>query len=258
MLLAIDIGNTNTVFALFKSDKMAGAWRCVTSVSKTADEYAAFFLGLSNINGYKGEITDVIISSVVPETHIHIRQFCKSYLKNTPIFVTKDILNVQVDLERPDEIGADRLVNTVAVIEHYQSPAIVIDFGTATTFDVIGEGGHYKGGSIAPGINLSVSALAQAASKLPKISIKKPERIIGTDTVSAMQSGIYWGYVGLIEGILERTIKEMDEKDNVLVLATGGLAGTFKDDVRLINKVDNDLTLKGLFAIFKTLKTLKG
>ncbi len=234
---------------------MIGAWRCVTSVSKTADEYAAFFFGLSNVHGHKDAIDDVIISSVVPETHIHVRQFCQNYLKNVPFFVTKDILDIQVNLERPDEIGADRLVNTIAVIEHYQSPAIVIDFGTATTFDVIGAGGIYKGGAIAPGINLSVSALAQAASKLPKISIKKPEKIIGTDTVSAMQSGIYWGYVGLIEGILERTITEMGESNKVLVLATGGLAGTFKDDVRLINKVDNDLTLKGLYAIFKTLKT---
>lgn len=255
MLLAIDIGNTNTVFALFKGEKMIGAWRCVTSVTKTADEYAAFFFGLSNVHGYKDAISDIIISSVVPETHIHIRQFCQNYLKTTPVFVTKDLLDIQIDLEHPDEVGADRLVNTIAVIEHYQAPAIVIDFGTATTFDVIGAAGRYQGGSIAPGINLSVSALAQAASKLPKISIKKPEKIIGTDTVSAMQSGIYWGYVGLIEGILERTIKEMDEKEHVLVLATGGLAGTFKDDVALINKVDNDLTLKGLYAIFRTLKT---
>lgn len=255
MLLAIDIGNTNTVFALFKKDQMIGAWRCVTSVTKTADEYAAFFYGLSNAYGYKDSITDIIISSVVPETHMHMRQFCQSYLKSTPLFITQDLLDIQVDLERPDEIGADRLVNTIAVIEYYQSPAIVIDFGTATTFDVIGRGGHYKGGSIAPGINLSVGALAQAASKLPKISIKKPEKIIGTDTVSAMQSGVYWGYVGLIEGILQRTITEMNENDDILVLATGGLAGTFKDDVRLINKVDNDLTLKGLYSVFKKLKT---
>lgn len=255
MLLAIDIGNTNTVFALFKAEQMVGAWRCVTSVTKTADEYAAFFFGLSDVHGHKDTIHNVIVSSVVPETHVHIRQFCKNYLRKQALFVTKDLLDIQVDLDRPDEIGADRLVNTIAVNEHYQSPAIVIDFGTATTFDVIGAGGRYMGGSIAPGINLSVSALAQAASKLPKISIRKPEKIIGTDTVTAMQSGIYWGYVGLIDGILERTIAEMNESKDVFILATGGLAGTFKDDVRLINKVDNDLTLKGLYAIFKTLKT---
>lgn len=256
MLLAIDIGNTNTVFALFSADQMIGSWRCVTSVSKTADEYAAFFFGLRNVHGTnKDSIDDIIISSVVPETHTHIRQFCQNYLGNNPVFVTKDLLDIKIDLERPDEVGADRLVNTIAIIEHYRPPAIVIDFGTATTFDVIGTGGCYKGGSIAPGINLSVSALAQAASKLPKISIKKPEKIIGTDTVMAMQSGIYWGYVGLIEGILERIINEMNESEDILVLATGGLAKTFKDDITLISKVDNDLTLKGLHAIFRTLKT---
>lgn len=257
MLLAIDIGNTNTVFALFDQEKLLGSWRLVTSAAKTADEYAAFFFGLSRFHGLDKGVGDIIISSVVPETHFHIRQFCATYLKRQPVFITRDLLDIPVDLDRPDEVGADRLVNTVAVLAHYQAPAIVIDFGTATTFDIVGAGGRYKGGVIAPGINLSVSALAQAASKLPKISIRKPERAIGTNTVAAMESGIYWGYVGLIEGLIARTKLEMAAENGdqkVLVLATGGLAGIFKDDINLIDIVDNDLTLKGLSTIYKSLK----
>lgn len=254
MLLTIDIGNTNTVFALFKDGIICKSWRMVTHTNKTADEYAAFFYGLTNHEGYGKDIRDIIISSVVPETTLHISNFCKYYLALDPIFITKDNVNVTINLNRPDEVGADRLVNTVGVMAHYQTPAIVIDFGTATTFDVVGAGGVYEGGVIAPGINLSMSALAQAASKLPKISIAKPPHAIGKNTADAMKSGVYWGYVGLIEGILKRLISEMDNK-SPLILATGGLAQTFKDDIAMIEIIDNDLTLKGLHQIYKTLKS---
>ncbi|MAE51343.1 MAG: pantothenate kinase [Micavibrio sp.] len=254
MLLVIDIGNTNTVFAVFDGDVLTASYRCVTNADKTADEYAAFFFGLSKTDIKNGDITSILVSSVVPETHIHMRQFCKHYLRTDPVFISANMLDIKVDLDKPDEIGADRLVNTAAVIEHYQTPAIVIDFGTATTFDVIGAGGVYQGGAIAPGINLSLNALAQAAAKLPKINFKKPENVIGTSTISAMHSGIYWGYVGLIEGIITRAKKELGN-DNCMVIATGGLARVFEDDVTLINLVDSDLTLKGLHAISKTMKS---
>lgn len=254
MLLAIDIGNTNIVFALFKGESMLTSWRSVTRPIRTADEYAAFFFGLMAQSGIGEKVTSVLISSVVPETHFNIGQFCESYLGLPPVFIDKDTAGITIDLPRPEDVGADRLVNALAVIHHYQSPAIVLDFGTATTFDVIGKGGVYRGGVIAPGINLSINALAQAASKLPKISIAKPERVIGKATIPAMQSGVYWGYVGLIEGILNRMLREMSEAgegENVLILATGGLAGTFKDDISLIKQIDNDLTLKGIALIHK-------
>ncbi len=251
MLLAIDIGNTNAVFALFKNSEMLCSWRSVTRPIKTSDEYAAFFFGLTAQAGITDKISAVIISSVVPETHFNIRHFCESYLGITPIFVDKDNVGITIDLDRPEDVGADRLVNAVAIMQHYQAPAIAIDFGTATTFDVIGRGGIYCGGIIAPGINLSLSALAQASSKLPKISIAKPDAVIGKNTISAMQSGVYWGYVSLIEGILTRMLEQMGEKD-VFILATGGLASTFKDDIGLIKVIDNDLTLKGLHHIYKS------
>jgi type III pantothenate kinase len=254
MLLTIDIGNTNTVFALFKGSQILKSWRIVTQSSKSADEYAVFFFGLKNHEGYSETVRDIIISSVVPETNFHITQFCKTYMNIDPVFVTRDLIDLPINIDRPEEVGADRLVNAISVINHYQAPAIVLDFGTATTFDVIGAAGVYEGGVIAPGINLSMSALAQAASKLPKISISKPPASIGKNTADAMKSGLYWGYVGLIEGILQRLCNEMPQDQKPLVVATGGLALTFKDDISSIEIIDNDLTLKGLYSIYQTLK----
>lgn len=254
MLLTIDIGNTNTVFALFKAGVIQKSWRIVTHAGKSADEYAAFFFGLKTLEGYHEDVADIIISSVVPETNLHITQFCKTYLHIDPVFVTKDNISLPINIDRPEDVGADRLVNAIAVLTHHQSPAIVLDFGTATTFDVIGQGGIYEGGVIAPGINLSMSALAQAASKLPKISISKPPASIGKNTADAMKSGLYWGYVGLIEGILKRLTHEMSGDTKPLIIATGGLAQVFKDDIPMIEIIDNDLTLKGLYAIYQSLK----
>lgn len=260
MLLTIDIGNTNTTFALFRQGEILKSWRMVTNSAKTADEYASFFFSLKNHESYNESVADIIISSVVPETNFHIAGFCKSYLAINPVFVTKDIIKLGIDVDRPEDVGADRLVNAAGVVAHYRAPAIVIDFGTATTFDCIGHGGVYKGGVIAPGINLSISALAQAASKLPKISISKPPAVTGKNTSDAMKSGVYWGYVGLIEGILNRLISEMYDTTNPampqrpFILATGGLAQTFKEDVPMIEIIDNDLTLKGLYAIYTSMK----
>lgn len=250
MLLAIDIGNTNTVFALYSDAVLSQSWRCQTIASRSADEYASFLNELFVLAGVKwGDVTGVIISSVVPDANFHVKEFCRKYLKHEAIFVDHDMAGVDIDLERPQEVGADRLVNAVAIKQHYKTPAIVIDFGTATTFDVIDEQGRYIGGVICPGINLSVSALHQAAAKLPSVSIKRPEKIIGKDTVSAIQSGIYWGYMGLIEGVVANIKKELNAQP--IVIATGGLAPLFFDNTEAIHKIDDQLILKGLLAIYQ-------
>jgi type III pantothenate kinase len=192
---------------------------------------------------------------VVPAADFPIKTFCEKYLKKKPVMVTRKNVPIKVDLDTPDEVGADRLVNALAIIEFYKTPAIVIDFGTATTFDVIDAKGRYAGGAIAPGINLSVEALHRAAAKLPKVNIKKPRSVIGKNTVEAIQSGIFFGYLGLIEGIVENITKEMGAKP--FVLATGGLAHLFQPHTKVIHKVDDELTLKGLLHIHQLSKKSK-
>jgi type III pantothenate kinase len=258
MLLAIDIGNTNTVFAVYQNDKLKAflksSWRFQTIAARTSDEYAALLNQVFTLEGISwGKVVDVIVSSVVPDADFNVRKFCKKYMKKEPTFITAKMAGIKVEIDKPEEVGADRLVNAIAVREHYKIPAIVIDFGTATTFDVINAKGHYAGGVIAPGINLSIEALHRAAAKLPKISIKAPQKAIGKSTVTAIQSGIYWGYIGLIEGLVERISKEMGGK-KPFVLATGGLAPLFADNTKVINAVDEELTLKGLLCIYKDLK----
>jgi type III pantothenate kinase len=253
MLLAIDVGNTNTVFALFEGESLLKSWRMQTVRARTPDEYAAFLGNMCALEGVKlSAIASVLVSSVVPETKFALNRFCEKYLKVAPRFISKDDVGIEIDLRRPEEVGADRLVNALAVVYEYQAPAIVIDFGTATTFDVVDAKGRYAGGVIAPGIDLSLNALHSAASKLPKISVAKPERAIGKSTVEAMQSGIFWGYAGLIEGIVDRLKVELG--GDVLVLATGGLAPLFAGECKFISRVDEQLTLKGLLLISKKLK----
>ena len=249
MLLAIDIGNTNTVFAAYKGDEQLGAWRIKTDGVRSPDEYAVFLHELFTISELSWDMFHhVIVSSVVPEANAHIERFCAKYLSCTPLFVTKDMVDITLDLERPEDVGADRLVNAVAVLGHYQPPAVVIDFGTATTFDVVDMNGAYAGGVIAPGINLSMHALHQAASKLPKVSVAKPDAVIGKSTTGAMQAGIYFGYKGLIEGIIDGIAEELAVRP--YVIATGGLAPLFADGSDVINTVDADLTLKGLQILY--------
>jgi type III pantothenate kinase len=255
MLLAIDVGNTNTVFALYKNETLEHVWRCVTTAGRSRDEYAAFLYPLLSASDLTwADIYSVIVSSVVPDSNFHIHKFSQDYIDCTPTFVSADMIGdlVQVDLDKPEELGADRLVNAVAVVKHYQTPAIVIDFGTATTFDVITEGGIYSGGLIAPGINLSVEALSAAAAKLPRVAIHTPKSVIGKNTVDAIQSGIYHGYLGLIEGIVERVTAEMKAKP--FVLATGGLAQLFAPSTNAIDTIDQNLTLKGLYELAKRLE----
>ncbi|MFK7839169.1 MAG: type III pantothenate kinase [Bdellovibrionales bacterium] len=248
MLLAIDIGNTNTVFAVCKDDSFLNAWRLRSDARHSADEYAAFLHQLFDLSSFKwSDIKRVIISSVVPDANFNMRKFCEAYLNINPIFVTKDMVGVSACIDRPEDVGADRLVNAAAVKAFYSYPAIVIDFGTATTFDVINGDGNYAGGVIAPGVNLSIDALYQAASKLPQISVKRPQSAIGKSTISAMQSGVYWGYVGLIDRVLHEIASEIGCVETVI--ATGGLAPLFACDNDAIDVVDEHLTLKGLCYI---------
>ena len=244
------MGNTNTVFAVYCGDELAQNWRLQTCSKRSADEYASFLNQLLQLCDIAwDDFSDVIISSVVPDANFHLRQFCQKFLGCDSVFVNTDFVDIDVTLDKPEEAGADRLVNAIAMREFYQTPAVVIDFGTATTFDVIDGAGAYSGGLIAPGINLSIEALNRAAAKLPIVSVKKPERVIGKNTVGAIQSGIYWGYIGLIEGILTRIKDEMGSAP--YVVATGGLAPLFVEGTDKIDCVDSDLTLKGLLYIHK-------
>ncbi len=250
MLLAIDAGNTNIVFALFEDGERRAMWRCKTDAARTADEYVVFLSQMCELSkiDFKS-ISKVIVSSVVPDANFPLRLMAFQAFGKKAQFIGKEIrdVGIKIKLDKPEEIGADRLVNAVAVIKHYKAPAIVVDFGTATTFEVIDKSGAFCGGAIAPGVNLANNALHMAAAKLPKVSISRTKKIMGTNTVSAIQSGIYWGYVGMVEGMIKRLSEEMKVKP--LVIATGGLAPLFQGDIPLIDKIDEELTLKGLLAI---------
>lgn len=258
MLLAIDAGNTNIVFAVWDGEAFVRSWRCKTEGGRTADEYASWLYQLFDAAELSfSDISAAIISSVVPDANYNLRQLCeKSFNCGAALVGSDDLdLGLQVKTDKPEEVGADRLVNAVAVAIHYKTPAIVVDFGTATTFDVIDESGAYLGGAIAPGVNLSMEALHSAAAKLPKISIKKPARVIGQETIGAMESGIYWGYIGLIEGMIKRISEELGQE--VFVIATGGLAHLFAKGTDAIHKTDEDLTLKGLVHIHRQNRKVK-
>ncbi len=250
MLLAIDVGNTNTVFAIFSNEELKYSWRCKTDAARSGDEYAVFLKQLFDLEGVDWQnISGVVVSSVVPDTHFHIEQLCEKYAQQTPVFVNSDTAGVEINLSQPQEVGADRLANAAYVKNQYNLPAVVVDFGTATTFDVIDENGVYSGGIIAPGVRLSMSALAERAAKLPHITVEEPEQVIGKDTRSAMQSGMYWGYVGMIEKILEKISDEISTKP--YVIATGGLAPLYAQNSDVIDVVDDGLILKGLLEIYK-------
>ena len=254
MLLAIDVGNTNTVFAVFEGAQCLQSWRLVSAHNRSADEYAVFLNQVFDLGGYDFKsVSAVLVSSVVPDANFHIQSFAQKFIGVEAVFVTKDNVPMALDVDRPEDVGADRLVNALAAKVHYGAPAIILDFGTATTFDVLNAEGAYAGGVIAPGIHLSIHALHQAASKLPKISVQKPEKVVGRSTVEAMRSGMYWGYASLIEGLVERIRSEQGQAD-MRVLATGGLAGLFAEGSDIIDIVDEELTLKGLYEIHKEIK----
>lgn len=249
MLLAIDIGNTNIVFALC-DDATRAQWRIKTDMHRTADEYAVWLFTLMREQGLEpGVITDAIISSVVPDTIFALKSFVRSYLHCEPQVIAggEVDLGMKVLIDNPRELGADRLINAYAAWHEHKQALIVIDFGTATTFDVVSGKGEYLGGVIAPGINLSVEALRAAAAKLHGVAIVKPQKVVGTTTTGAMQAGIYYGYTGLVEGIIARIKAERGEP--MMVIATGGLAPLYSEATAMIDRVDGDLTIRGLRLI---------
>ena len=251
MLLTIDSGNTNIVFALYEAGKQRGVWRRANDNRQTADEYGVWLLQLMALAKLHPEDVDsAIIATVVPDTLFSLKGLCRNYFKAEPLVVGDAgvELGIQALVDTPEAVGADRLVNALAAHEEYGGPLIILDFGTATTFDVINADGDYVGGVIAPGINLSVEALHRAAAMLPKVSVTRPQPVLGKHTTPAMQSGVYWGYVGLIEGLVERIRNEYGEK--LRVVATGGLAPMFEPAVDVIQEVDRNLTLRGLVSIY--------
>ena len=253
MLLLIDCGNTNIVFAIAKNDRILKKWRINTDPKRTADEYYVWLIKLLEIENINLlSISDSIIASVVPDALFSLLSFNKEYLKIEPFIVGENNLKIGIDIniDNPSEAGADRIVNAVAVKKFYNKPSIVIDFGTATTFDIVSKSGSYEGGIIAPGVNLSLEALYMAASRLPRIKVDNTKNInvVGKNTKDSMYSGIYWGYISLIEGLVKRINEE--KNFNYYVIATGGLSNLFSKNCSIIEKVDNELTLNGLIHIY--------
>lgn len=252
MLLAIDAGNTNVVFALFEGRTIKARWRIATDPRRTGDEYAVWLMQLLEIRGVKREAIDqIIISTVVPRALHNLDVLCRHYFHVEPLIAGHGAADysMDIDVDQPKSLGADRAVNAVAAHAKYGGDLIVVDFGTATTFDVVDADGNYRGGVIAPGLNLSLEALQMAASKLPRVEIQPPAEVIGRNTIACMQSGIFWGYVGLIEGLVSRIRAEYGEP--MRVVATGGLAVLFAKATHVIEHTDNELTLRGLLLIHK-------
>jgi type III pantothenate kinase len=252
MLLAINANNTNTVFAVYDGATLRGAWRCATDPKRTADEYVVWLTQLMEFEKIsRQDIDSAILSSVVPATVFNLKTLCRRYFNRDPLVVGEPNcrLGIELKVDEPKAVGADRILNTIAGKDRYASPLIVVDLGTATTFDVVDKDGNYAGGVIAPGINLSLHALEMAAAKLPHVQIVRPERTIGRTTVECMQSGLFWGYVGLMDGLVERIRHEWGAPMNVV--ATGGLAPLFAGASPTLATIDPDLTLWGLYLIHK-------
>lgn len=250
MLLAIDAGNTNIVFAVHDGERFRAEWRAVTKTARTADEYAVWLSQLLSLQGLSfADLTDAIIATVVPAALFDLRALCRTYLKCEPLLVDNTIVGIGINADRPTAVGADRLCNAVAAHERYKGAVIVVDFGTTTNFDIVAENGDFDGSVLAPGANLSIEALHQAAAMLPRVAIHRAQKVIGRDTVPAMQSGIYWGYVGLIGGLIDRIKQEYGKP--MTVVATGGLAHLFQPDIPTIEHIDPDLTIRGLVLIYK-------
>ncbi|CAN7353250.1 type III pantothenate kinase [Phenylobacterium sp. LjRoot219] len=251
MLLAIEQGNTNTMFAVHDGQRWIAQWRAATESTRTADEYAVWLSQLLAMAGLQlGVFNGCIISSVVPQSIFNLRNLARRYLHVEPLVIGENAeLGISVRIDKPSEAGADRLVNAIGAHMAYPGDLIVIDSGTATTFDVIGGDGGFEGGVIAPGINLSMEALHNAAAKLPRVAIQKPQRVVGTDTVGAMQSGVFWGYIGLIEGLIERI--KAERNGPMTVVATGGVASLFHGATLAIDHFDSDLTIRGMLEIWR-------
>jgi type III pantothenate kinase len=262
MLLVVDVGNTNTVLGVYSAtaeqpgvppryENMVAHWRVGTVRTQTADEYGVLFRNLFAMHSVEpGAVKAVVISSVVPPVDSTLRDVSERYFRVKPLFIEPGVkTGMPVLVDNPAEVGADRIVNGVAVFERYGGPSIVVDFGTATTFDVISERGEYLGGVIAPGIGISAEALFQRTARLPKVDIRRPARVIGTNTVAHIQSGLFYGYIGLVDGILERMIEEIGSKPKIV--STGGLATLIASGSRYIGIVDDMLTLDGMRIIYE-------
>lgn len=246
MLLVVDAGNTNVVFAVHDGASWRGTWRIRTDAQRTSDEYAVWLLALIERAGLRADdVQAAVIGTVVPAALYHLRRLCREWFSVEPL-VARAALDWGFDIkvDNPAEVGADRLLNALSGNRRFGGPLIVVDFGTATTFDVVDSDGAYLGGVICPGINLSIEALHQAAARLPRIGIGRPQSVIGRSTVPAMQSGVYWGYIGLIEGLLARIKAEYGGP--MKVVATGGLATLFAEGTLAIHHIEPDLTLDGL------------
>ncbi|CAM4459563.1 type III pantothenate kinase [Paenibacillus phoenicis] len=251
MFLVVDVGNTNIVLGIYRGKELLHHFRISTNRQATVDEYGVLIHNLFDMVGIRAsEMEGVIISSVVPPLMHVLEELCDKYLHHKPLVVGPGIkTGLNLRYENPREVGADRIVNAVAAIEKYGGPLVVVDFGTATTFDCIDAAGNYLGGAIVPGIGISTEALYQRASKLPRIELEKPKKVIGRNTVHAMQAGIIFGYAGQVDGIVERIAREMGAKPKVI--ATGGLAELIASETRTIEEVNSQLTLEGLRIIYE-------
>lgn len=246
-LLVIDVGNSNIVLGVYRDDELAHSWRLATARERTSDEYGILIRQLMGDVG--GPLEGAIVSSVVPPINAAIADTVRNYFHVDPLFVEPGVkTGVAIHVDNPQEVGADRIVNCVAAHHAWGGPTVIVDFGTATTFDVVTADAKYIGGVISPGLNISAEALFARAARLPRVDIRRPSHVIGTNTVVNMQSGIYFGYLGLVDGILTRMKQELPDVKRVI--ATGGLASLFTDESEHIDEVDPELTLKGLKIIY--------
>ncbi|ACD53722.1 type III pantothenate kinase [Clostridium botulinum] len=253
MILLVDAGNTNIVLGVYKDKKYIASWRISTEGNKTSDEYSIQIMQLLNLNNLNPEdVKGIIVSSVVPNIMHSLENMLRRCFGQEPIIVGPGIkTGINIKYDNPKEVGADRIVNAVAAFEIYKRPVIIIDFGTATTFCSVTENGDYLGGCICPGLRISADALFEKAAKLPRVELEVPRKVICKNTVSSIQSGVLFGYIGQVEYIVKKMKEEMNDGIEPYVIATGGLANLIANETDAIDKVDSDLTLEGLKILYK-------